>query len=168
MNLNNMNNNYELPHLPQTIIWPDDPEDIPWYMTRLYEQMAFSINDRDFDYFPMAITSTATIIPNLQASGSFILCVSGSEPYIDANGKTNYWPTQTWALNKTSPLANGNAVTLGTAQAGSGPSLSGVTYTLSQSTQSSSIDTSGYIYYFIKHSKTDVTGSFNVRIIGTQ
>ena len=157
----NINENFQRPDLPQTIIWPTNPDDIPWFMMRLYEQMTQAINNKDFGPFQMAIGTSATPIQNIPDSGSFILCISG-EPIV--TGTTfNYWRTKSWAITKTSPTANGVATLIGE-QAGTG-TLIASDYTISYATLSSN-STSTFVH--IRHNVPNVTGSFNIRIIGTK
>lgn len=176
MTINN-NINFELPHLPQTIIWPENSDDIPWFMTRLYEQIAYSVNARDFDYFQMAITgsasqgkdaavdSTFVLIPNINTIGSYSICISGNGPYIDVNGKENFWPSQIIGLCKSNPDIFGMAVTL-QSQDGTGPTLSGADYIVGWGPNPRNA-TSGPFYTYIKHNIPGITGSFNINIDGT-
>ena len=62
----NNNNNYQYPNLPTSIIWPENEDDVPWFMNRLYEDMAFAINQKDNGIFQMAISAAPTQIPNLE------------------------------------------------------------------------------------------------------
>jgi hypothetical protein len=175
VSLNN-NINFELPHLPQTIIWPDNPDDIPWFMVRLYEQIAYSVNARDFDYFQMAISgspsedeapvdSTYVLIPNMNTIGAYTLCISGSGPYIDVNGEKNYWPSQIIGLCKSDPDDVGTDATLQSVD-GVGPTLSNADYQISWA-RNPRTATSGPYFAYIKHNKAGITGSFNVNIDGT-
>jgi hypothetical protein len=161
----NIANNFQFPDLPVSIIWPDDPDEVPWFMARLYEEMAYAINSKDNGIFQMAISNNATLIPNMNAFGAYIITVSGSGPYTDANGVLNSWPSQSWSLNKSDPLAGGVITPLSVGDPGVGPTLGGVFYTISTSLLGNgSLNT----YFFIKHSKAGITGSFSVNIQGTQ
>ena len=157
----NINENFQRPDLPQTIIWPTNSEDLPWFMMRLYEQMSQAINNKDFGPFKMAIGTSATPIQNMPDSGTFILCVSGDPT---GSGATlSEWRTQSWVITKSSTTANGVATSIGT-QAGTN-TLAGSTYTISYATLSGN-STSTFVH--INHNIANVTGSFNIRIIGTK
>jgi hypothetical protein len=112
----------------------------------------------------MAISNNPTLIPNMNAFGSYIITVSGSGPYEDSAG-LSYWPAQSWSLNKADPEAGGVITPLSLGDPGTAPTLAGVTYTISTSLLGNgSLNT----YFFIKHSKAGITGSFSVNIQGTQ
>lgn len=152
---------YERPYLPTTTVvpWPEDRVTFVQYLNRLYEDIATAVNERDFVYFTIPITGTATEIPNLPRDGAYMICISGEEPYINpTTGATEYLPTGTWAVAKSSPLAAGaiNALQL---QAGVGVagSWNGVNLAI----------TSSATNFLVAHSGT-VTGNFNIKYIGTQ
>lgn len=161
----NIANNFQFQNLPVSLIWPEDPKEIPWFMARLYEQMANATNSKNNGIFQMAISNVPTLIPNMNAFGSYIVCVSGSGPYVDAAGAFNYWPAKNWTMTKSDPEAGGNATALSAGDLGVGPTLAGVDYAISQSTLGNgSLNT----YFFINHTKPGITGSFSVNIVGTQ
>jgi len=162
----NNNNNYQYPNLPTSIIWPENPKDIPWFMTRLYEEMAFAINQKDNGIFQMAISENPTQIPNLDTTGSYLINVSGSEPYIDSNGRTNYWPSYIFQLTKVDPNADGDWTSTQNTD-GVGPTLGAVALTITFQNVPSG---TGPKYYFINHSLSGsgIVGSFNVNIQGTR
>lgn len=137
----------QMPFLPPNTIVPENESLFVPYLNRLYEDIAFAVNSKDFKFFPMAITSTAQNIPNLPNFGSFIVCVSGV-------GST--LPTRTWSLCKADSTAAGTIAVLGT-QVGTG-AWAGNTL----------IITSTATNFQIRHDRAGVTGNFNVRIIGTQ
>ena len=97
----NINENFQQANLPQSIIWPENPDDVPWFMMRLYEQLVFAINNKDSVYFKMAIGTSAVPIQNIAETGSYIVCISGSDVYKDATG-LNYWKTEVFmaSVNK--------------------------------------------------------------------
>jgi len=159
----NINENFQQANLPQSIIWPENPDDVPWFMMRLYEQLVFAINNKDSVYFKMAIGTSAVPIQNIAETGSYIVCISGSDVYKDATG-LNYWKTEVFAVTKTQPNVNGTSASL-SSQAGSGVTLAASAYTLSYGTISTN---STNTYLKINHNIAGVTGSFNVRVIGTK
>ena len=77
----NNNNDYRLSNLPTSIIWPENQDDVPWFLNRLYEDMAFAINQKDNGIFQMAISAAPTQIPNLDTTGAYMVTVSGSAPF---------------------------------------------------------------------------------------
>ncbi len=161
----NINNNFQYPNLPVSIIWPENPDDTPWFMMRLYEQLAYAINSKDNGIFTMAISNSATLIPNINNFGSYLVNISGSGPYVDpTTGDINFWPASIFQLTKSTPN-NIGLFTETQTQAGTGTQLSGAGYMISLQQIPASI---GPYYYFIQHNIAGVTGSFNVNIQGTQ
>jgi hypothetical protein len=144
-----LSNDIELPFLPTTTIVPtlQDEGYFLQYFMRLYEDLAFAINFRDFIYFTAPISSTATNIPNVANFGSFIVCVSG---------ETSTLPTITASLCKADMTASGSVAVLGS-QAGT-DDWAGNTLTI----------TSTATNFQIAHNNTGVMGNFNIKIIGTQ
>jgi hypothetical protein len=136
-----------LPRLTNTTLTPQDFNTFVSYFTRLYEDIAFSVNFRDFNFFPMPITSTAQNILLMPNFGSFVICVSGI---------TSSLPTLTAALNKASSTAAGSIAVLGS-QAGT-DAWAGFNLTISSTTTN----------FQIAHNNAGITGQFNLRIIGTQ
>jgi hypothetical protein len=131
---------------PSTIVPKNENLFIP-YLTRLYEQIAQTVNAKDGNYFMIPITSTATNIPNLPNFGAFIVCVSGALTTL---------PTLTASLCKSDASASGSIAVLGS-QAGTG---AWATFNLTI--------TSTATNFQIAHNNTGVTGNFNIRILGTQ
>jgi len=136
------------PFLPQNTVVPEDDSLFIAYFTDLYKKIAYSVNQKDWIYTPMAITYTATNILNLPTFGSYIVCVSGV---------TTGLPCLVAALSKASNAAAGTVEEL-TFQAGTDSPFSGATLTITSTTTN----------YQIAHSVENTTGSFNIRIIGTQ
>jgi hypothetical protein len=137
------------PYLPSSTIVPNSKEYyvISQYFTRLYEQIAINVNSRDFIQYPIAVTTTATPIPNLARFGAFLICVSG----VDSSA-----PTLVAALVKSTDNIAGTVSSI-VSQAGSGAwALKTVTITPNANT------------FLIQHDRANFTGSFNIRIIGTQ
>lgn len=160
----NINNNFQFPNLPVSIIWPNNPDDVPWFMNRLYEQMALSINSKDFNYFPMAISDTASQIQNLRNFGAYLLCVGGTNNIINpATGIVNWLPCYVWPLAKSKDTIAGTIPAPLTFQNGVGDIWNGATLTLS-----SIASVNGTQVYALNHNKAGLTGSFNIRIVGTQ
>lgn len=140
----------QLPFLPPNTIVPSpvDQEDIfIQYFNRLYEDIAFAVNQRDFTFFEIAISSTATNIPNLPNFGAFIIAVSGVNSTL---------PVKTWSLVKADATAVGVINVLGT-QAGTGAWAG-----------NNLIITSTASNFQIRHDRAGVTANFNIRIMGTQ
>jgi hypothetical protein len=135
------------PLLPSTTIVPEDWNIYIPYFNRLYEGIAQTVNQKDNNFYTMAITSTAVNILNVPNFGAFIICVSGS---------TTDLPTITASLCKASTTAAGSVTSIGS-QVGAGL---WDTYSLSI--------TSTATNFQIAHNNTGVTGNFNIRIIGTQ
>lgn len=168
----NANNNFQRAVLPQSLIYPRNKEDLPYYFMNLYQNMSSSINSRDFIYFQMAIGGSLTVLPYMNNFGSYIVCISGAEPYVDSTG-TNYWPCQTFSVTKGSPLVAGVTVSIGN-QVGQGPlggTLVGVTYTDNYTTSPN--ESVNNLYFALSHNAVTpagkpITSTFNVRIIGTQ
>lgn len=160
----NINENFDLPNLPQSIVWPQNDADIPWFMNRLYEQMALSINSRDFNYFPMAISDTASQIQNLRNFGAYLLCVGGTNNVINpATGVVNWLPSYVWPLAKAQDTVAGTLPAPLTFQNGTGDIWAGATLTLS-----SIVSFNNTQVYALNHNKAGLVGSFNIRIVGTQ
>jgi hypothetical protein len=131
---------------PNTIVPESDDLFIP-YMNRLYEDIAFSTNNKDSIFFPIAITSTPTNITNLPNFGAYIVAVSGTLSTL---------PTLTASLCKSDATAAGSIAVLGS-QVGTG-AWAGFSLTI----------TSTSTNFQIAHNNTGVTGNFNIRIMGTQ
>lgn len=174
----NINNNFQYPNLPESLIFPEDPKELAWFMNRLYEQMAFAINSKDNGIFTMAISNNFTLIPNMNSFGSYIVNISGNGPFIDNAGNFNYWPAVVFQCMKSTPNEIGLA-TLTQIQDGTGPvlGLGGTAVPppaayLITSLQVPSVPpndpTTTPFYFFIRHNVPGVTGSFNVNIQGTQ
>lgn len=160
----NINENFNLADLPQSIIWPQNEVDIPWFMGNLYQLMAQSINRKDFNYFPMAIGNTAGQIQNLPNFGAYLLCVGGTNKIVNpTSGVISWLPSYVWALAKTQDTIAGTIPAPLTFQAGTGGIWAGATLTLTTQLLSS-----GERVYAINHSVANETASFNVRIVGTQ
>ena len=132
---------------PNTIVPENDALFIP-YLNRLYEDIAFTVNNKDNNFFQIPITDTAANIPNLPNFGAFIICVSGSLTGL---------PTITASLTKSSQSGAGVIAVLGS-QVGTTAPWVAATLTI----------TSTGTNFQINHSVAATTGNFNVRIIGTQ
>jgi hypothetical protein len=140
-------NNYPQGVVPQSTIVPTDDALFTPYFTRTYEGLAQAINAKDNTYFPIPITSTATDIPNVSRFGSFVVCVSGTSSSL---------PTLIAALCKADSGAVGSVASLAS-QAGTG-TWAAKTLTI----------TSTATNFQIAHNNAGITGSFNIKIIGTQ
>lgn len=131
---------------PNTIVPTDDALFVP-YLNRLYEDIAFAVNNKDNGPFQIPITSSATNIPNLANFGAFVVCVSGTDTTL---------PTLTASLCKADAGATGSIAVLGS-QMGTG-AWAGNALTI----------TSTATNFQVSHNNTGVTGNFNIRILGTQ
>ena|SRR3990167_7795814 len=160
----NINNNFQYPNLPVSIVWPENPDEVPWFMQQLYDQLAFAINSKDNGIFQMAIGDDFTLIPNMNSFGSYLINISGSGPYVDSNGILNYWGAAIFQVTKSTPTAAGTD-TMTQVQVGTGPTLTGASYDLDY--QEIPVG-SNQFYTVIRHNIPGITGSFNVNIQGTQ
>jgi len=133
--------------LPPNTIIPENWDLFITYWNKLYDDIASTVNSKDYIFYPMAITSTAQNILNLPNFGAFIICVSGM---------TTDLPTKTASLCKASNAASGSVTGIG-AQAGVN-AWAGYVLTI----------TSTATNFQIAHNNTGVTGNFNIRVIGTQ
>jgi len=148
--------NFAQATLPETTIVPDPDNKelfIPW-LTRLYEDIAIVVNQKDWLAFtiPVADQSHPTVIPNIPNQGSFIICISGV---------SDGMPGCTYSLIKSISTAAGNPSMIQT-QAGSTfndiTSWNGVKL----------IITSNANNFLISHDgATGLIGNFNIRFIGT-
>ena len=136
-----------LPSLPPNTIVPTNEDLFVPYLNRLYEDIAFTVNNKDYIFFPIPITDTAANIPNVPNFGAFIICVSGVVSTL---------PTLTASLCKSDATASGQVVVLGS-QVGTG-AWAGNALTI----------TSTATNFQIKHNRAGVIGNFNLRLIGTQ
>ena len=141
--------NYQFPSsLPPNTIIPENWNLFIPYMTRLYEDIAFTVNTKQNGFYPIAITNTATDIINVPNFGSFIICVSGVTPGL---------PTLTAALNKANSTNAGVINVLGS-QAGNVAPWAAATLTI----------TSTATNFQINHSVSGQSGNFNIKVLGTQ
>lgn len=135
------------PSLPPNTVVPASEDLFIPYFNRLYEDIAFTVNQKDYIFFPISISSTPSDIANIPNFGAFIICVSGVDSSL---------PTITASLCKSTATIAGSVAVLGS-QAGTG---AWNTFTLSITSTASNFQ--------IAHNRTGVTGNFNVRVIGTQ
>lgn len=135
------------PSLPPNTIVPEDKHLFISYLNRLYEDIAFTVNNKDNIEFLAPISSSASDIPNLPNFGAFLICVSG---------ETSTLPTITASLCKADATAAGSIAVLGS-QVGTG-SWAGNALTISATATN----------FQIAHNRAGVTGNFNIRIVGTQ
>jgi hypothetical protein len=140
----------ELPFLPPNTIVPnpvDETDTFIQYFTRLYEDIAFTMNQKDSTFFAIAIRFLVVDIPNVNNFGAYIICVSGTD---------STQPTITASLVKSDTTSAGVATTIGI-QPGTG-AWAGFNIILSSSATN----------FRIRHDRPGVTANFNIRIIGTQ
>lgn len=139
----------ELPFLPPNTIvpWPEDRETFVQYMNRLYEDIAFTVNQKDSTYFTIAMSDVAQDIPNVNNFGAYVICVSGADTDV---------PTFVGALTKSDRTAAGIVSAL-SLQAGTNAWAGNLIVVTSTATN-----------FQIRHDRAGVTANFNLRIIGTQ
>jgi hypothetical protein len=146
-----------LSNLPPNTVVPVDEVLFIQYLNRLYEDIAFAVNNRDYGFFPISITSTPQNIPNIPNFGAFILCVSGGDTITTGPVVTgDTLPTITVSLCKSASTASGQVVTLGS-QVGTGTWAGNSILITSTSTN-----------FQIAHDNTGVAANFNIRILSTQ
>lgn len=134
--------------LPPNTVVPESWALFIPYFNRLYEDVAFTMNQKDDNFYQIAVTSSPVNITLLPQFGAYIVCVSGTSTDL---------PTLTASLCKSSSTGAGSITPLG-AQNGSGAIWAGVTLTITSTTTN----------FQIQHSLSGVTGAFNIRVIGTQ
>ncbi len=135
-------------NLTSTTTIPEQPELLIPYLTRQYEDISTAVNQRDFSFFPMAISPTAASIINMPTFGSYIICISGV---------TSGLPCLTASVCKNSSTASASIAVLGS-QAGTATNFVGATLSLTSTASNIQVALAG----------TSSTGNFNVRFIGTQ
>lgn len=142
--------NFTFNELPGNTIIPPLSEEAIFieYLTRVYEDIAFAVNNKDNIFFTIPISNGAIDIPNLPSFGAFLICVSG----IDSG-----MPTGVWALVKAdaNQIGTGFAVALAS-QVGTTGIWTGKTLLLTCSTTN----------FQIAHNASQ-TGNFNIRIVST-
>ena len=153
------------PYLLNSTIVPrfDDANTFLQYLTRLYEDIALAVNQRDFIYFPLAVPPQPTAGPpiiypqtisNLALFGSFLVCISGQLTGL---------PCATYAVNKPDIYQAGTYTLLSSAVVNIAPwSVFNVILQ-----DNPSPPATGEISITIYNTST-MTGNFNIRIIGTQ
>lgn len=148
-----------LPDLPPNTIVPDSDALFTPYLNRLYEDIAFAVNNRDYNEFVIPITAVATNIPNLPNFGAFLVCISGASetyPLPLPNTQTGL-PTITASLCKASSGIAGVVNVIGS-QAGNVGTWIGIVLTITATATN----------FQVAHNLAATTGNFNIRIVGTQ
>ena len=98
----------ELPSVaPNTIIPASDALFGPYFI-QLVEEIAFAVNSKDYNFYPIPITHTAANIPNVANFGAFLLAISGV---------TTGMPTLTVSCCKADAGSSGSVAVIGS-QAG--------------------------------------------------
>jgi hypothetical protein len=138
----------ELPSVAPNTIVPSEEALFNPYFIQLYEDIAFAVNAKDYSFYPIPITDTATNIPNVANFGSFLLSISGV---------SSGMPTLNVSCCKADSGIAGSVAVIGS-QAGTVAPWAAATLTV----------TSTATNFQIKHSVAGATGNFNIRIIGTQ
>lgn len=142
--------------LPYTTIVPD-PEDkfmfIPW-LTRTYEEIAQTVNLKDWKYYTIPVGTTKSDIQNIPNMGAFIICIAGT---------MDGMPACTYSLIKTSSTTAGNPALIQTQEGttiGTNTDWNGVSLLISTTSSSTNFQ--------INHNgAAGLIGNFNVRFIGT-
>ena len=142
--------------LPFTTIVPD-PEDknlfIP-YLTRVYEDLATVINQKDWKSYTIAVASTKQDLPNIPNLGAFIICIAGT---------MDGMPACTYSMIKSNSTVAGVPVLIqnqvGTI-IGTNTAWNGIKLLISTTASSTNFQ--------INHDgASSLIGNFNVRFIGT-
>jgi len=144
------------PFLPPNLIVPENEDLFMAFFYRMYEDIAFAVNSKDFNNYTMAISTTATNILLVPTFGAFIICVSGTRTTFSAAGVESGLPTITASLCKAGTTAAGSVATLGS-QVGTGD-WAGFALTI----------TSTATNFQIAHNRANAIGNFSIRLIGTQ
>ncbi len=135
------------PFLAESTIVPEQEDLFIPYFNQLYGDIVNAVNTRDTNYYLMQISDVATNIPNLAQFGAFIVTIAG---------QNSTQPVITYSLCKATSGVAGQATQLGF-QAGTGDWNTNVLTITSTATN-----------FQVAHDRAGVTGSFNVRILGTQ
>lgn len=139
--------------LPGNTIVPDldPPEVFIQYLTRLYEDIAFAVNNKDNISFTFTISDKAVDIPIIPDFGAILLVVSGTE---------NTQPCGVWTLARSNNKLAGTVVPVAT-EAGTGD-WNGKA--ISITTNFDPILNPNRNFQ-IQHNKTNFTANFNLRIV---
>ncbi len=143
----------QLPFLPPNTIVPspvDQTDEFIRYLNRLYEDIAFAVNQKDFTFFEISVSTTASSVPNLPNFGSFFVAISG----VDSG-----MPAATWALAKADAGAAGAGLVPITFQPGTVAPWIGFNLVMTSTANN---------YQIAHNAASTVVGNFNIRIIGTQ
>lgn len=147
--------------LPPNTIVPQDKDLFIPYLNRLYEDIAYAVNNKDDVFFPFSISATPADIPNLPNFGSFIICVGGSDPVTNPlTTVVNWLPTITASLCKTQANVAGTIAVLGS-QAGTGDIWLGVNLVITSTGTNFQIAHDDLLTPGLK-------GNFNIKFIGSQ
>lgn len=147
--MSSLPSNFTFNELPGNTIVPtfENEEIFSQYFNRIYEDIAFAVNNKDNIFYTIPITSSAVDIPIIPNFGAFLLCISGTDSGM---------PAYTWALTKADANLVGVFTTL-LNQVGTSAPWVGATLTI----------TSTLTNYQIRHSVANRSGNFNMRIIST-
>lgn len=159
--------NVQRAYLLNTTIVPElkDAFTFNQFLTRVYEDIAYAVNQRDFVYFPIAVPPTPAVGPplinpqpiqNMPLYGSFLVCISGIQPGL---------PCATYAVNK-ADIYQAGVYTLLSSQAGNIAPWVGFNVQL-QDNPVAFRPITGEIDITIFNTST-MTGNFNIRVISTQ
>ncbi len=143
--------NSPYPDLPPNTIVPDPVEQkdiFIQYFNRLYEDIAFAMNQRDFNYYTIQLTDTPQNIPFVPTFGAFLILVSGVDSSL---------PTGIWSACKSDRSITTASITLINTQDGEGD---WATFGLLLTSTTTNLQ--------LSHSRTGIIANFNIRVVGTQ
>lgn len=142
----------QLPFLPPNTIVPNPVEDTDnfiQYFNRLYEEIAFAVNSKDFDWFTIPISTTPKDIPNVDNRGAYLVSVTGT---LDG------MPSANFSLVKADKNQNGIDTTI-QQQAGTKGVWTGVKILITKSDNTN--------FQISTDAVTGTVGNFNINIMGT-
>lgn len=134
--------------LPPNTIVPENEDLFIPYLNRLYEDIAFAVNNKDNRFFPFAITDAPADIPNLPNFGAYCICISGVQSGL---------PTYTAMLNKPDENVAGTISNITQGAGTVAPFIGSVLSITSTATN-----------FQIAHNAAGKSGNFNIKFIGTQ
>lgn len=142
----------QLPYLPPNTIVPNpvtQTEEFIRYLNRLYEEIAFAVNSKDFDWFTIAVSNIPQDIPNVDNRGAYLISITGTEDGM---------PSANFSLVKAQKDALGEPPSQIQQQEGSIAPWIGVKLKITYAASTTNFQ--------ISHNGT-VTGNFNINIMGT-
>lgn len=134
--------------LPGNTIVPSLQEEVIFiqYFNRLYEDIAFAVNNKDNIAFDLTISNNPVDIPNLPPFGSVFLIVSGIQ---------NSQPCGIWALARSKTSIAGNRSEIVTQDGTDAWATFGILITVEAVTKN----------FQIQHDRPNFTANFKIRIL---